>query len=82
MRPGANRRRQRGMLNIGDNSSSSEMREGNVIEMVVGCLFGWVFGIFSICCLMNRRNNTVKFRNGIYLGFALRLIYAINETNQ
>ena len=70
------------MLNIGDNSSSSEMREGNIIEMVVGCLFGWVFGIFSICCLMNRRNNTVKFRNGIYLGFALRLIYAINETNQ
>ena len=70
------------MLNIGNISASGEEREGNIFEMVVGCLFGWVFGILSLCCLMNRRNNTVKFKNGIYLGFALRLIYAINETNQ
>jgi hypothetical protein len=72
-------------MNI-ENASTSEMREGSLLEMVVGCLFGWVFGIFSICCLMGGgrggRSNSVKFRNGIYLGFALRLFFAINEANQ
>ena len=49
--------------------------------MVIGCVCGWIFGIFSICCLMNRRANTVKFRNGIYLGFALRVLMAISDAN-
>jgi hypothetical protein len=58
------------------------MREGTIVELLIGCLFGWVFGIFSVCCLMNRRTNTIKFRNGIYLGFAIRLLYVVNDGNQ
>ena len=84
MRPGMGRRSGRSEPSLISGNQSGRMqsqREGSVLELLVGCIFGWVFGIFSICCLFNRRGNTLKFRNGIYLGFALRVLFAINEAN-
>lgn len=59
------------------------MREGSTAEMVLGCFLGFLFGILAFLFLCLRASGVSrKFKNGIMLGFILRLflsIYAENE---
>ena len=60
----------------------NNMREGTFCDLIMGFLMGWLFGVFAVCCLFNRRYQTKKFRNGVYIGFGMRILISIEVNNE
>ena len=54
--------------------------QGTYLDMFLGFTFGFFFGILALCCLMvSRRTTSVRLKNGVYMGFMVKLVYAVMD---